>query len=90
MRSQSINAAVGHTFGVRLIEPSIFACARPWRDSASIAASLRTSRSMFLANSGDQNLRSMRPSTNAVSPANIASRAGAGSSKPASWLAASR
>ena len=84
MLSQSITAAVGQVFGTRLIEPSIFGCARPWRDSASSAAILRTSRSAR----GDQNLRSMRPSTNAVRPSSIASRAAGGSAKPASWVAA--
>ncbi len=82
--SQSISAAVGQTLGVRLTEPSMRGCARPWRASASMAASLRTSRSGL----GDQNLRSMRPSTKAVRPSSIASRAAAGSVKPASCVAA--
>ena len=85
MLSQSITAAVGHTFGVSAIEPSILGCALPWRDRASIAASFRTSRS----GRGDQPLRSIRPSTKLLNPASIASRAAAGSSKPASWVAAS-
>ena len=86
MASQSITAAVGHCCGVRFRLASQRGWARPWRARASIAASLRTSRSGL----GDQNWRWMRPCTKAVRPSSIASRAAGGSATPASWLAASR
>ena len=88
---QSITACVGHWLGAISTLCSRRALARPWRESASTAASLRRFRSWR----GLQKPRSILPVTKFSSPRSMAARAvsgrvQAGSSDAASCVADSR
>ena len=83
---QSSSAEVGQVARFSAIEPSMRGVARPCRDSASSAASLRTSRS----SRGALKRRITRPSTKAARPCSMRSRAASGQGWPASCAAATR